>query len=212
MKGLSNMITAKINRQARNNVFPIALMMLVVWSAPSAAGGTPPEGYVQSMAVGAIEVLSDRALAAERRREKFGRLILQSFDAPAIGRYVLGAKWATATPDQQDRFLRVYNRVLIQTYTDRFFDYDGHSLQVLGSQPEADGTTLVRTTVATPTGSSTYNVDWNVGSSSSGLKFIDVIIDGVSTNQTTRQDYAAVLRSSGGNVDGLISLLEAKTP
>lgn len=214
--GQNDRISRVVSRMAqtwRASTYAVALALtLLAWCPVVPAAAAPPEIFVKSMAVNAIDVLSDRNMPAEQRRERFGNLIRQAFDAPAIARSVLAAKWATATPEQQARFLRVYERALIQIYTDRFFDYDGHSLQVVGSQAQADGMTLVRSTVATPTGSNTYNVDWIVSPLNGGQRFFDVVIDGISTNQTTRQDYMAVLLASGGDLDRLIALLEAKTP
>lgn len=177
----------------------------------AAARDNPAETYVTTMAVKAINVLSDRSLSAPNRHQRFEELILSSFDAPQIARYVLGSRWDDATDDQKARFLKVYERALVKTYTDKFFDYDGHSLHVIGSQPDGAGA-LVKTTVATPTGTDTYKVNWLVTQSNQKQQFFDVVIDGVSTNRTTRQDYAAVLRSNGGDLNQLIALLEAKTP
>ena len=61
-----------------------------------------------------------------------------------------------------------------------------------------------------PTGGTVYSVDWLVLGSGDHLNLIDVVIDGVSTMSTTKQDYASVLRSTNGNLDGLTSRLAEK--
>lgn len=212
MKSIAELALSSLVRSSRcTALFVVLASALTLGQLQAFARGNPAETYVTSAAIKAINVLSDRSLAAPDRQQRFGQLILSSFDVPEIAKYVLGNRWDAASPEQKARFLKVYRRALVKTYTDKFFDYDGHSLQVIGSAP-AEAGSLVKTTVATPTGSDTYKVDWLITGANGKPQFLDVVIDGVSTNQTTRQDYAAVMRSNGGNLDQLIALLEAKTP
>ena len=66
------------------------------------------------------------------------------------------------------------------------------------------------TTVATPTGAKSYDVDWMVTGAAGKEKFLDVVIDGISTSLLTQQDYASVLGSTNGDLDALTTALKAK--
>ena len=190
----------------------VALMMLTYLTAsPSAAGSAAdPVAFVKVAAQNAISILNDTQLAAPDRKNRFRELILKNFDSAAVGQYVLGSYWAKANPDQQGRFQSVFKEALAQIYIERFFEYDGRSLQVFGSKDGQGGATVVQTTVNTAAGDITYNVDWIVLNAPVHLSLIDVIIDGVSTMSTTKQDYASVLRANNGDLDGLTTRLAEK--
>ena len=191
-------------------VVAAGFLLLTSGPASAAAAALDPTAFVQSAATEAIGVLTSKTTPDAERKARFKSVILKSFDAPAVGRFVLGSYWGKANPDQQGRFQNVFKEALAQIYIERFFDYDGHSLQVVGTKPGAEGATIVQTTVGTPTGGAVYSVDWVVLSDGKRLSLLDVVIDGVSTITTTKQDYASVLRSANGNLDGLSSRLEEK--
>ena len=46
---------------------------------------------------------------------------------------------------------------------------------------------------------------------SSGYGILDVVIEGVSMRITLRDEFAAVIRSNGGKVEGLLAALRKKT-
>jgi phospholipid transport system substrate-binding protein len=104
----------------------------------------------------------------------------------------------------------VFEGALANIYTERFFEYDGQSLAVKAVQPGDPGVTVVKTTVATPTGAKSYDVDWMVTGAPGKERFLDVVIDGISTSLLTQQDYASVLDSTKGDLDALTTALKAK--
>lgn len=188
----------------------LAATLACMVSSASDAATNPAVAFVQKSATEAITILSNASAADQDRRSQFRTVILKNFDAPVIGRFVVEPYWAKATPDQQSLFQSVFQGALVSIYTERFFDYDGQSLQVRATHPDSNGNTVVQTTIASPTGSKSYDVDWIVAGPPGKEKFLDVVIDGVSTSVTTQQDYGSVLRSSGGNLDALTAALKAK--
>lgn len=186
------------------------LALTLVTGGIAVAAADPASQFVQKSAVEAISILSNRTLPDAERRLQFRTIILKNFDAPAIGRFVVGPFWAQAKPDQQSRFQAVFQGALADIYIERFFEYDGQSLAVKGIHPGDPGVTVVQTTVATPTGAKSYDVDWMVTGPAGKEKFLDVVIDGISTSLLTQQDYASVLGSSQGDLDALTTALKAK--
>lgn len=174
------------------------------------AAADPAVTFVQKSATEAIAILSNRSLPDEDRRSQFRTVILKTFDAPAIARFVTEPYWTKSSPEQQSQFQTVFQGALAGIYTERFFDYDGQSLQIKATHPGDSGATVVQTTIATPTGDKSYDVDWIVAGLPGKEKFLDVVIDGISTSVTTQQDYGSVLRASNGNLETLTKALKAK--
>lgn len=196
--------------KVRTGLAVSTLASLLAVGGAAALAGDPASQFVQKSAVEAIATLSNRSLPDADRRLQFRTIILKNFDAPAIGRFVVGPYWARAKPDQQTRFQAVFEGALANIYTERFFEYDGQSLNVKAVQPGDSGVTVVKTTVATPTGAKSYDVDWMVTGAPGKEKFLDVVIDGISTSLLTQQDYASVLDSTKGDLDALTTALKAK--
>jgi ABC-type transporter MlaC component len=175
----------------------------------NAAAKDHSAAFVQTKGGEAINVLSNVSLPEAARRQQFGEIILQTFDVSLVSQSVLGSYHAKATPDQLGKFQTVFKDALAQIYIGRFFDYDGRSLQVKSARLGDNGTTVVESSVANPTGSEVHTVDWVVTGTAGKERLIDVVVDGISTNATTQQDYASVLRTANGNLDVLITKLKA---
>jgi phospholipid transport system substrate-binding protein len=186
------------------------LVATLLVSGAVAAASDNAAAFVRKSASEAIAILSNGSLPDKERRAQFRRVILETFDAATIGRVVVERYWTQATPDQQGRFQTIFQGALVGIYTERFFEYDGHSLQIKGTRAGTTGSMIVETTIATPTSGKTYDVDWIVTGPAGKEKFLDVVIDGISTSVTTQQDYGSVLRSSNGNLDALTAALKAK--
>lgn len=203
--------TNRASVASRALLLAVALVAQAVLGAVG-AGATSDHAttFVQKAASEAIVVLQDKSLPDDQRRAKFRSVVQKSFDSPTIGQLVVGLYWSTSTTDQQSRFQVVFEGALANIYTDRFFDYDGRSLQIIETRANPNGTSSVRTTVSTPTGDKTYDVEWVVAGPAGKEKFLDVVIDGISTSITTQQDYTSVLRAANGNLDALTTALKAK--
>jgi len=197
-------------RWIQNAVFAGLTSVFLFTDTVAAAATDTAASFVQKAAVEAIAILSNRSIEDSERRARFRGAILRNFDAPAIARLVVEPYWARASADQQSRFQAVFAGALANIYTERFYDYDGQSLQIKSAHADASGATIVRSTISTPTGSTVYDVDWIVTGPAGREKFLDVVIDGVSTSATTKQDYASFLRGANGNLDALSAALKAK--
>ncbi len=201
--------TVEASRWLRGCAAAASFAALLV-SGAVAAANSQPALFVQNAATEAIAILSNRRLTDQDRRVQFRAAILKHFDALAIGRLVVEPYWSRSSSEQQSRFQRVFAGALANIYTERFYDYDGQSLQIKSIQAGAPGTTIVRSTISTPTGNNVYDVDWIVTGSAGNEKFLDVVIDGVSTSTTTKQDYGSFLRGANGNLDALTAALQAR--
>jgi phospholipid transport system substrate-binding protein len=66
---------------------------------------------------------------------------------------------------------------------------------------------LVTSRIIDPSKNQELRLDWRVAEGESGLKIIDVVIEGVSMSITQRQEYASVIQNNGGKVQALIDAL-----
>jgi phospholipid transport system substrate-binding protein len=182
-----------------------ALNPVFAQSADSGAGA-----FIQKLGNEAINSFANKSQPKPAALAKFKQLLNDGFDVPYIGRWVLGRYWNQASPEQQTEYQRLFEQLIVKTYAERFVEYSGETFKITGTRPEGETDTMVTTQVIRPAGPPVA-VDWRVRKRDGGYKIIDVVVEGVSMGVTQRQEFASVIQSNGGKIDGLIQALRQKT-
>ncbi|MCW2246838.1 phospholipid transport system substrate-binding protein [Azospirillum fermentarium] len=165
--------------------------------------------FIQKLGDQTIATFADKSLSREQAVERFRALLHTGFDVPYIGRWVLGRYWNQASPAEQAEYQKLFERLIVDTYANRFVDYSGQTFKIAGTRPEAGDDTTVTTQIIRPDGPP-INADWRVRKAGSGYKIIDVAVEGVSMGLTQRQEFASVIQGGGGQVAALIQALRQK--
>lgn len=192
-----------------------ALLALSGWAAlsPASAQSADPgaSAFIQKLGTEAINSFADKSQPKPQALAKFKTLLNEGFDVPYIGRWVLGRYWNQASPQQQQEYQHLFEQLIVKTYSERFVEYSGETFKITGSRLEGDTDTMVTTQIIRPAGGPPVAVDWRVRKRDAAYKIIDVVVEGVSMGVTQRQDFASVIQSNGGKIDGLIQALRQKT-
>ncbi|MDF1719369.1 MAG: ABC transporter substrate-binding protein [Minwuia sp.] len=183
---------------------------LALISTNVAVASEAPKQMVERLGGNAIEILAAKDVTAADRRQKFARLFTDGFDVPLVARIVLGRYWRTATPAEQDEFVRLFNDYVIDTYASRLNSYTGQTLNVTGSSPISDTETMVNSKIEQPQGDS-VKVDWRVLNRGGDLRIVDVVVEGVSMAISQRSEFGAVIAQNGGQVEALLARLRTQT-
>ena len=177
---------------------------------PVTAAATPAplqsssEKFIQSLGDRAIAIIANKQMPAVQRNTEFSKILSDSFDLKTIGRFVIGRTWNAATPEQQTEYMDLFKSLVIKNYGDRMTLYTGEGFKVVGSRPESDMDTTVLSQITHPDGSAPTTIDWRVRNKDGKMGVIDVVVEGVSLSVTQRQEYAAVIQTNGGQIDGLL--------
>jgi phospholipid transport system substrate-binding protein len=190
----------------------IALGVAAAPARPAAAQDIVKDAgtFVQSLGDSAIQIITDKALDAKGREARFHDMLINSFDVPGIGRFVLGRYWRTASEAQRTEFLALFQDMIVKTYTSRFSEYKGETFQVTGGRSDGAGGALVSTVIAQPNGRPPVKVDWRVLKPEGKLKIVDVVIEGVSMSLTQQQEFGSVIQRNGGQIDGLLATMRER--
>ena len=165
--------------------------------------------FVQSLGDQAIKIITDTSLNPVDREARFHEMFVGSFDVPAIGRFVLGRYWRTASDAQKTEFLKLFEDMIVKTYNNRFKDYKGEQFTVAATRVDGDSA-MVTTNVSQPKGGPPIKVDWRVLKPQGKLKIVDVVIEGVSMSVTQQQEFGSVIQRNGGQIDGLLSTMRER--
>jgi len=157
----------------------------------------------------AVEVLSKKVPATERLT-RFRQLFQADFDGPGIARFVLGRYWRSASEQEQQEFLKLFEDYVVFVYGTRLSSFNGETFRVKGSRPEGNGV-VVATDILNPGGEPPIKVDWRLISDNGAFKINDVIIEGISMLVTQRSEFASIIQRHGGQVGGLLALMRERT-
>ncbi|MCA1908265.1 MAG: ABC transporter substrate-binding protein [Magnetospirillum sp.] len=175
-----------------------------VWAAPGDAGA-----FIQSLAESAMNTVAVKDLADSERVNRFRSLFVNTFDLPEISRFVLGRYWRAANDAQKAEFQKLFEDIQVYTWTRRFKEYNGETLELGGVKGEGEGDFIVDSQMKRAK-LSPINVSWRVRRVGETFRILDIIVEGASMAITFRSDYGAVLSSQGGKVDGLLDVMRKK--
>jgi phospholipid transport system substrate-binding protein len=204
-------------RQARAPLFCRVLLLialpLAIAAGPAAAapdtGNAKATAFMNDLWNHALDLLNKKRPVAERQAQ-FRELFHKDFDTPGIARFVLGRYWRTASPEEKQEFLKIFDDYVVYVYTARLSDFEGEQFKITGTQADQDSM-LVSTDVITPGAPQPLRVDWRLINDDGAYKITDVIVAGVSMLVTQRSEFASVIQRHGGQLQGLIDLMRQKT-
>lgn len=128
-------------------------------------------------------------------------------DFEKISSLVLGKIWKTATPEEQVRFKKEFQTLLVRTYSRAFSEFKEWSIRFLPSEMEEGATKVVVKTEVLQPGVQPIAVNYRMYLASNGeWKAYDIMIEGVSlvTNyRTTFSDEVQAKGSLSAVIDGL---------
>lgn len=163
--------------------------------------------FVQGLGDKAIATLADKSVSPEQAAKIFRAMLESSFDLDLIGRFALGpAVWKESTSTQRQEYLKHFEKLVIQIYSDRFKLYSGETFKVTSAKAEDDRDTYVTGVIQHANGAPPTQVDWRIRNKGAP-KVIDVIVEGVSMSVTQRSEFSAIIQKNGGNIDALLKTL-----
>jgi phospholipid transport system substrate-binding protein len=189
-----------------------ALLLLIATdssAAPPSAIAADANVFMNELWNRAVEILTKKIPQTERLA-RFRELFQADFDGPGIARFVLGRYWRSASQQEQQEYLKLFEDYVVFVYGTRLSDFSGETLKVRGSRTVENGT-IVSTDVISPSSGAPMKVDWRLVTDNGAFKINDVTIEGISMMVTQRSEFASVIQRNGGQVAGLLALMREKT-
>lgn len=188
-----------------------ALLLLIATdssAAPPGAIAADANVFMNELWNRAVEILTKKIPQTERLA-RFRQLFQADFDGPGIARFVLGRYWRSASQQEQQEYLKLFEDYVVFVYGTRLSDFSGETLKVRGSRTVENGT-IVSTDVISPSSGAPIKVDWRLVTDNGAFKINDVTIEGISMMVTQRSEFASVIQRNGGQVAGLLALMREK--
>lgn len=167
------------------------------------------EQFVQTEGQKALAVVTNKALTPPARDAAFRQMIDQLADFQRISGFVLGKYARVIAPAQRQRFNAVFKGYAQRLFQTHLTAFKGNQLKVTGSVVRGPGDTVVNTVVSGDPKSGPLPVAWRILGGPGTYKAVDVQTRGVWLAITLQQDFVSTIDNAGGNVDALITRLEA---
>src|ERR1700722_8099810 len=163
----------------RRSLLPSLFVLIATASlaAPPPVNPADAAAFMNHLWASAVEVLNKKADPAAREA-RFRQLFHEDFDCPGIARFVLGRYWRSASEEEQQESVRLFEDYVVFVYTARLSNFGGEALKVRGSRSDGGGV-IVSTDVISPGSASPMKIDWRLVTDNRSYKISDVIVEGV---------------------------------
>ena len=191
------------------SVIILAIAIFVLHQGTSRAAATDPVVFIKDAVDEIISILQDEKLAGPSRKvERKNRVVAiveKKFDFREMAQRALARHWKDRNPQEQDRFVSLFKKLLENTYIAKIDTYSGEKVvfkkAALQGSKAIVYSELVRKNVETP-------VNYMLKNSDDHWMVYDVEVEGVSLVNNYRTQFASIL--SKEDFAGLIARLEEK--
>jgi phospholipid transport system substrate-binding protein len=166
--------------------------------------------FVKELSSTVLKQLTGTEISDSDRVKRLRKLLVEHFDVPVVGKFVLGVYFRRTSEAQFKEFLKLYEVYVAHNYSGLFKKYQGETIDVLREQPGGNDTTLVFARINQVSGPPVA-MDMRVHKKNGAYKALDLKIEGVSMPLTHRKQFASVIARSSNGVQGLLDALKRAT-
>lgn len=186
-------------------IFLMLVVSITMATATIVSAETSPTEAIRGSVETILDILRDKGLDQDTRREKIRTAINTRFDFRAMSQRTLATNWKKVSDEERQQFIELFSQLIestyigrIEAYTDEKVDYPGE--KVKGKKAVVE-TLILTDTADIPVNYKVYLKDgkWWV---------YDVVIEGISLISNYRSSYQEIVKKEG--FDGLIAKMKAK--
>lgn len=191
-----------------------ALFFAVAMPASAPLAATDAGQFLTSFGERAVKELNDETLNETQRETRFRELFNEAVDVPAIGRFILGTHWRTASPQEREDFLVVFEDIALQRFlplfTQQSDEYDGNSFEITEVRhSDSNKKHIFVHANVDRAGGEPARLVWRVRERDGQFKILDITVEGISMVLALREEYGSAINQTG-SVEGLVELMREK--
>lgn len=153
-----------------------------------------------------LAVLNDAQLNSAGKRENIRNLVDARFDYQVMSQSTLGQNWKNASPEQQQRFVDLYARMMQDTYLVLVEEYRDEAVAYGEERIRKERYAQVDTLILNA--GRQIPVRYKLRLKDDDWLVYDVIIEGVSLVSSYRSSYQHIVRTDG--LDGLLARISTR--
>lgn len=182
----------------------LSTFILFLFTLPSYAG--TPLNTIETNVNKVLEILREKNLKEEIKKEKLRIIYGQMFDEVELARRTLARNWGKLNPAQQQDFVRLYRQVLEKAYVDKILSYTNERIVFFKESLLSKNQYEVYTKIVTS--SKEIPILYRVILKDNIWKVYDVVVENVSLVQNYRSQFNSILANQ--TPDQMLEILQKK--
>ena len=191
----------------------VMVLITAMGSLPGSAAETDQARVTIQAAVNeGLGTFTDRSYSLEDRTRLLDGLLRRYSDPTLLSANILGRYWGKISPTEQREFSETFMHYLVSSFVGLLKNLESGVTVRVGDAFEVGSRIRVTSVVTFPSEPGVaIPVDWELATAPDGRQVVvDVTAEGISIIRAMREDFASVLRSSGGKIEPLMDALSRK--
>jgi phospholipid transport system substrate-binding protein len=186
-------------------IFLLLVVGITMATATIVSAEASPTEAIRTSVESILDVLRDKELDRDTRRNKIRDVINTRFDFRAMSQRTLATNWKKASDDEQQQFVELFSLLIESTYIGRVEAYTNEKVDYPGEKVKGKKA-LVETLILTD--SADIPVNYKVYLKNGKWWIYDVVIEGISLISNYRSSYQEIVKKEG--FDGLLVKMQEK--
>ena len=176
----------------------VVLVAVLAMAARAGAEASPAAQVIAHLDEGILAVMKEgEALGYQGRVARYGPLVEGAYDIAFMAEKSLGQGWKNLSETDRASWIALSREFSVANYAANFDHFSGQTIEIVGEEPGAADTQLVRTKISDPAGES-IEMNYRLRATDAGWRIVDVYLKGtVSELALRRADYTSMLERSG---------------
>ena len=188
--------------------FFIIIFFIFGLTQESFAYSSDPKQFIQEVVDEAKKVLVETN-TKEFKTAKLSEMALRTVDIKGVAYYSLGNYRKELNDEQLKKYLTLFEKYFLKSFTSRLTDYSDPKIDVLSTEVLNPKYTIVKSLLLATDKKPAVNIEWRVYTKNPDKPLIrDLIIEGLSLARTQKEEFASVIETNNGDVTKLFITLE----
>ena len=188
--------------------FFIFIFLVFSLTQKSFAYSTDPKQFISEIVDEAKKVLV-ATNTKEFKTQKLSEVALKTVDIKGVAYYSLGSYRKQLNDEQLKKYLKLFEKYFLKSFTSRLTDYSDPKIEVLSAEVINEKYTIVKSLLLATDKKPEVKIEWRVYTKNPDKPLIrDLIIEGLSLARTQKEEFASVIESNNGDVTKLFITLK----
>ena len=188
--------------------FFITIFFIFTLNQNSYSYSTDPKEFIQEI-VDEVKKILVETNTKEFKTKKLSEIALNTVDIKGVAYYSLGNYRKRLNDEQMAKYLTLFEKYFLKSFTSRLSDYSDPKINVLSINVVNPKYTIVKSLLLGTDKKPEVNIEWRVYTKNPDKPLIrDLIIEGLSLARTQKEEFASVIESNDGDVTKLFITLK----
>ena len=188
--------------------FFIIIFLIFSLSQKSYGYSSDPKQFISEVVEEAKKILV-ATNSKEFKTKKLSEMALNTVDIKGVAYYSLGKYRKGMNDEQLNKYLSLFEKYFLKSFTSRLADYSDPKIDVLSIEVLNPKYTIVKSLLLGTDKKPEVKIEWRVYTKNPDKPLIrDLIIEGLSLARTQKEEFASVIESNNGDITKLFDTLK----